>query len=575
MHNPQFAPGNIPNRFNIADHLILPNLAPDLAGRPYLICGEETLTRGDLHRRANRFANALRREGIAGGSRMALLMRESLELPVCFWGAVRAGVVPVPLNTILPAGDYFHFLSDSQATVLVVDAALWPLVAETVPRLPDLRWIVLRTEAGTAAGLPAPSGLPALPTPRTLTTLEAVLAAAPETFESVLASPEAPAFWLYTSGSTGSPKAAIHRQGDMAFVAAHYLGNVLNLRPDDLSFSAPKMFFAYGLGNSLCFPLVSGSPAVIQSGPATAESCFATLERFRPTVFYAVPSLFNAMLNRFEDWQAGRSDPPVTLPTLDHLRLALSGGEVLPPGVYHRWRTHFGLPILDGLGSTEALHFYLSNTPEAHRPGSAGRIVPGYEVRLVGGQGQEEPQQDAPGRENPEETVGELWLRGGSVSHAGTGAAGTHNEQWERGDWLRTGDRLRRDGEGFYYYEGRVDDMLKVGGSWVSPAQVESVLAEHPTVAECAVVGRPGASGLTFITAYVVLRAERSTTADLAADLMAHAARRLPPFKLPSEIVFSTTLPKTASGKTRRFLLRQDQEALPPLESSTLSAPST
>ena len=605
-------PAGLPDRFNIADHFILPNLAPERAGRVYLRLAEpagtggedapqfdpqlfdprtcQTLTFGGLHRRANRFANALVRLGLRPGERLALLMRESLDFPVCFWGAVRAGVIPVPLNTALPAADYRHFLEDSQAAALVVDSGLWPsvkkIVEEAVSHLPHPRRII-------AGDRPRDGETPDGPL------LAELMKDQAEDFETVLSDPGAPAFWLYTSGSTGQPKAAVHRHGDMALVARHYLEGVLRLEPDDLAFSAPKMFFAYGLGNSLYFPLASGSAAVIQAGPATAESCFSVLVRHRPTVFYAVPSLFSAMLDRYEAWLDGEAEPPHPLPPagplgaerleLENLRLTLSGGEVLPAGLYHRWRRHFGRPILDGLGSTEALHFYLSNTPEANRPGSAGRIVPGYQAKLV----------DEMGGEPPPGEAGELWLRGGSLASAGRdGNAGPGGgPAAER--WLATGDRLRRDAEGFFYYEGRTDDMIKVAGAWVSPAEVEAVLAGHPAVAECAVTGISGPDGLTRIVAHVVLkpvvlkpvvpnpvvpkpavptpevlhpevprpvplRPGHDPHPDTEAMLLAHAAGRLPPFKIPAEIRFSSSLPKTASGKTRRFLLRPQKTGAPP-----------
>ena len=571
---------DLPSRFNIADHFILPNLGPERAGRVYLRLAEpagtggedarqfdtqpfgpqpfdprtcETLTFGGLHRRANRFANALVRLGLKPGERIALLMRESLDFPVCFWGAVRAGVIPVPLNTALPAGDYRHFLENSQAAALVVDPGLWPLVTETVPRLPAPRHIIIGDDTHDGE-IPDAPALPEL------------MKGEAEEFESVLSAPEDPAFWLYTSGSTGRPKAAVHRHGDMAFVARHYLGRVLRLKPDDLTFSAPKMFFAYGLGNSLYFPLASGSVAVIQTGPATADSCFSVLVRHQPTVFYAVPSLFSAMLDRYEAWLDGKAEPPHPLPPAvqlgermaqGHPRLVLSGGEVLPAGLFHRWRRHFGMPILDGLGSTEALHFYLSNTPAANRPGSAGRIVPGYQARLLDDLGEAPPPGEA----------GELWLRGGSLASAGSDAKAAV------GEWMATGDRLRRDAEGFFYYEGRTDDMIKVAGAWVSPAEVEAVLAGHPAVAECAVTGFAGPDGLTRIVAHVVLKPDMSTSVarrpgpgllrDTEALLLAHAAERLPLFKIPAEIRFSASFPKTASGKTRRFLLRQQNAGAP------------
>jgi benzoate-CoA ligase len=388
-------------------------------------------------------------------------------------------------------------------------------------------------------------------------TLDELLADAAPEFPSVPRHPDDPAFWLYTSGSTGPPKAAVHRQRDMVAVTETYLRNVLRLRPEDLGFSAPKLFFAYGLGNSLYFPLASGSRAVIQPGPATAEACFATLARHRPTVFYAVPTLYHAMVSLYEDWLAGRAEAPAPLPRLEHLRLALSGGEPLPAGVLARWREHFPLPILDGIGSTEALHFYLSNTPERLRPGSTGLPVPGYEVRLV----------DEAARETPSGAPGELWVRGASVAARYWNKPARTRAAF-RGGWLATGDRFRRDAEGFYWYEGRMDDLLKVGGSWVNPLEVERVLLEHPAVAECAVVERPDPAGLSKARACVVVAPGHlpdaaggvptaAAVAALEADLRRYLAGRLAAFKVPRWIDFLPALPRTATGKLRRFLLRR------------------
>lgn len=519
---------SLPGRFNVADHFILPSLASGRAERPYLYCGEAVLTYDGLHRQANRVGNALRRLGVRQGQRVVLLMDDSLAFPPCFWGAVRVGAVVVPLNTVLTPHEYCHCLDDSRGSVLIVDAALWPRVAPIAQGLRHLRHTIIAN--GTVAGLPA---------------LESLLAAEGDTLRTALRSPEDPALWLYTSGSTGPPKAAVHRQRDMVYVAEHYLRRVLRLRPDDLGFSAPKLSFAYGLGNSLYFPPASGSAAVIRPGPATPRACFEVLARFRPTVFYGVPTLYAALLELYEAWLRGQEAPPAPLPRLEHLRLAISGGEPLPLEVLRRWRRHFGLPILDGIGSSEALHFYIANTPERLCEGSTGVPVPGYRVRLV----------DAAQRDVAPGEVGELWVRGGSIaprywnSPARTRAA-------MRGGWLATGDRFRCDAEGFYWYHGRNDDMLKVGGSWVSPAEVERALLSHPAVAECAVVGRPDASGLVEAVAFVVLGDGHPPAADMEAVLMAHAAECVAPFKVPRRVVFVPALPRTATGKIQRFRLR-------------------
>ena len=518
----------LPDRFNVADHFILPRLEAGQGAQPYLLCGEDTLSVEALHRRASQAAHALRGLGLRRGQRVALLLRESLEFPVCFWGAVRAGLIPVPLNTVLTAADYRHTLGDSRARALIVDAALWPTVAPVLGELPHLRHVVL-----------AGAGLPGHPE------LGALLGEAPETFPTRMAHPDDPAFWLYTSGSTGAPKAAVHRQRDMVCVVETYLRHVLRLGAHDLSFSAAKLFFAYGLGNSLVFPLAAGCAAVVQPEPATARVCFAVLARHRPTVFHAVPTLYNAMLQLHDAWRAGREQPPQPLPRLEHLRLAVSGGEPLPPAVLERWQAAFGVPILDGIGSTEALHFYVANRPGQVRPGSTGLAVPGYDLRIV----------DGTGRDVPAGQPGELWVRGGSLL-ARYWAQPARTRRVLRGGWFASGDRFRRDAEGWYWYEGRTDDLLKVGGSWVNPAELEHALLTHPAVAECAVVGRADGAGLTKALACVVPRPGHPPGEALAEALRAHVAERLAAFKVPQWVEFRNELPRTASGKLRRFLLR-------------------
>jgi benzoate-CoA ligase family protein len=548
---------SFPSRFNVAEHFILPRLEAGQGAQPYLLCGEDVLTVEALHRRANRAAHALRGLGLRPGQRVALLLRESLDWPACFWGAVRAGVIPVPLNPALTAADYRHYLGDSRARALIVDAALWPTVAPALAGLRDLHHVLLAGGGASApVAIPAPGAAPLH--------LEALLGAAREDFPVRRTDPDAPAFWLYTSGSTGRPKAAVHRQRDMVYVAETYLRYVLRLEPGELGFSAPKLFFAYGLGNSLVFPLASGSAALIQPGPATAAGCFALLAQHRPAVFYAVPTLFAAMLRLHEAWSEGREPLPPALdapPRLEYLRLAVSGGEPLPVPVLEGWRARFGVTPLDGIGSTEALHFYVTNRPDALRPGSTGRPVPGYDVRLC----------DPTGHDVPSGTVGELWLRGGSVTPRYWGRP-ARNRRVLRDGWLATGDRFRRDADGFYWYEGRVDDLLKVGGSWLNPLELEHVLLGHPAVAECAVVGRADAAGLTQAHALVVPRPGHTPDDALAAALRAHVAARLAAFKVPHAVTFRTTLPRTATGKLQRFRLGEGDPSPEPDAAGLASA---
>jgi 4-hydroxybenzoate-CoA ligase len=529
---------SLPRAFNVADHYLLPNLTPDRASRPYMLCGEDTLTYGELHRRAHRMARALVRLGVEPENRVMLLLRDTLAFPVCFWGTIRRGAVAVPVNTLLSTEDYLFMLEDSRARVLVVDHDLWPKIEPLRDRLTWVERVVIAN--GEVPGLP---------------TLDELLDGESDEFETVLLTPDDPAFWLYTSGSTGRPKAAVHLHRNMPAVTAG-LPTLLDLVADDVHFSAAKLFFAYGLGNGLYFPMPDGARSVLLPDWPTPERVFATLERFRPTVFYAVPTLFNGLLHAVEDWESGRAEPPEGLsspPRLDHLRFCISAGEALPAPLYHRWRERFGCEVLDGIGSTENLHDFIVNRPGRARPGSSGQVMPGYEAKIV----------DERGVEVEDGQVGALWIRGDSA------AARYWNRRDKtrasmRGEWLVTGDQYHRDEDGYYWHHGRNDDMMKVSGSWVSPVEVESALGSHPAVAECAVVGRRDDEGLTKPHAFVVPRAGYgpgdggSGDDDLADALRAHVREHLAGFKVPRWVDFVTELPKTATGKIRRFELRSD-----------------
>ena len=519
---------DLPDRFNVADHYILPNLAPERAGRPYMLCGEETLTYGELHTGANRVGNALRKLGVEPENRVLLLMLDTLAFPVCFWGAIRIGAVAVPVNTLLKPPDYEYFLNDSRARVLVVDAALWPAIEPIEKGLRQQKHIVVAN--GTVAGKPS---------------LDELLAEAGDELDTVALSPDDVAFWMYTSGSTGVPKAAVHLHHDIVYVMETYVKEVLRLREDDRTFSAAKFFFAYGLGNSLYFQMKAGACSIVVPGRPTPELMFETIDKYRATVFYGVPTLYNAMLNLHESWQAGRNDPPAQVPTLDSLRSAVSAGESLPPELFRHWKERFGTEILDGIGSTEMLHIFISNRPGEVRPGSTGTAVPGYEARLV----------DEHGRDVGTGDVGALLIEGDS-------AAAYYWNKHEKtkstmlGEWMVTGDNFHRDAEGFYWYHGRNDDMMKVSGSWVSPIEVENALITHEAVLECAVVGQEDPAGLTRTKAFVVLKEGHSPSSDLDRALKTHVKAAIAGFKAPQWVEFVGDLPKTATGKVKRFELR-------------------
>ena len=519
----------LPTHFNAAAHFLNLNPGAGRADKTYLICGEARMSYGEVRAASQRVAAGLRRLGIEPEQRVMLLMADTLDFPPCFWGAILAGAVAIPVNTLLKRDEYRYFLEDSRARVLIVDPAFWPEVQPALGGLRHLRHIVM---TGTPAQ--GTSGLDTL-----LREDAGAERAEPEPMH-----PEDAALWLYTSGSTGVPKAAVHLHRDLVYAAECYAMRTIGLREDDLTFSAAKFFFAYGLGNSLYFPMAAGCTAVIFPQRPTPEAMFDQLHRHRPTVFYGVPTLFNAMLNTYESWLKGRN-PPATLPRLDALRFCVSAGESLPPETFQRWKKHFGGEILDGIGSTEMLHIFLSNRLGQACPGSSGTPVPGYEARIVDEQG--EPARDG--------EAGLLLVKGDTAApyywnkHEKTKAT-------MLGEWMVTGDRYARDAEGYYWYQGRNDDMMKVSGSWVSPVEVENALLKHDAVAECAVVAHVDSDGLTKPKAFVVLKPGQAASAALAEALREHVRGEIAGFKTPRWVEFASDLPKTATGKIRRFALR-------------------
>jgi benzoate-CoA ligase len=348
---------------------------------------------------------------------------------------------------------------------------------------------------------------------------------------------DAPAFWLYSSGSTGAPKGCVHLQHDMVVCAALYAQGVLGITPEDRCFSVAKLFFAYGLGNALYFPFAAGATSVLWPGAPTAENVYAVVEKHRPTLFFSVPTNYGMLLaqqREGEDFD------------LSSIRQAVSAGEALPPALFDRFKERFGIEILDGIGSTEILHIFISNRPGALRPGSSGLLVPGYEARIT----------DEEGRDVAAGEIGNLLIKGDSTCAFYWNRHDRTKDTIE-GHWIRTGDKYRQDEDGFFWYAGRSDDMLKVGGMWVSPVELENVLLEHAAVLECAVVGRQDRDGLVKPAAYVVLRPGVDESAARAQELQQFVRSRLADYKRPRWIEFLAELPKTATGKIQRFRLRE------------------
>jgi len=475
------------------------------------------VTYAELAERVNRCGRALLDLGLERGDRLLMVVKDCAEFFYLFWGAIKAGIIPVPLNTLLRAEDYQYIIEDSRCAALI-----WSPEFEGEVR------------PGLSAARPKPAV--ALPVEGGERNLRSEMARASSELRAVPAAATAACFWLYSSGSTGRPKGTVHRHRDMVATSQLYGVEVLGVREDDLCFSAAKLFFAYGLGNGMTFPLWVGATTVLLEPKPTPQGTFDTIERFRPTLFFGVPTLYAAQLQALES----------ASPDLSSVRLCASAGEALPADIFRRWKERTGLVILDGIGSTEALHIFISNRPGDLRPGTSGRVVPGYEARIV-----------VEGGEAPPNEPGRLQVRGPS-----TAAYYWNNPQKTaatmlRDDWLDTGDTYARDEDGYYHYCGRSDDMLKVGGIWCSPIEIEGKLVSHPKVLEVAVVGAPDASGLYKPEAYVVLRDGVSGSDALASELMLHCKSQLAPYKFPRQIHFVDELPKTATGKIQRFRLRQ------------------
>jgi len=517
--------------YNAAADFVDANVAHGLGHKTAFLDGTRALTYGDLQAATCRFANALAGLGLRQETRIALVMLDTVDFPVAFWGAIRAGIIPIPLNTLLNAEQYAYMLADSRAEALIVSAPLATTVAPICEKLPHLRVVVI---AGGEAKDKA------LFSRREAHLFDDVLARGnPQSVTAATLSDEV-AFWLYSSGSTGVPKGTKHVHISLIATAKLYAQAVLGIRSDDVVYSAAKLFFAYGLGNAMSFPMSVGATACLFPGRPMPDSVIEVMRREQPTIFYGVPTLYAAMLARDLPRGAGS----------DRLRICVSAGEALPAHIGTQWRERVGADILDGIGSTEMLHIFLSNRPADIRYGCSGKPVPGYDARILG----------EDGTEVSNDEIGELVVRGPSAAE-GYWNQRAKNRRTFVGEWTYTGDKYACDAEGYYHYHGRTDDMFKVSGVWVSPFEVEAALVSHEAVLEAAVIGKNDDDGLMKPKAFIVLKQGYSCDERLLEALKEHVKGKAGPWKYPRWIDVRSDLPKTATGKIQRFVLRQQDEA--------------
>ncbi|MBW7961945.1 benzoate-CoA ligase family protein [Bradyrhizobium sp. BR 10261] len=514
---------DIAERYN-ASEILFGNLGAGRADKVAIYTAAGNTSYGELCARAAQCGNALRSLGLRRGDRVLLLLNDTASYPAAFFGAVRAGFVPMLINTLSPKDLIGFYLQDSAAPVAVVDAEYAALFdRETVAATQLHTLVVLNGEVAVESPVKVLGG------DHWFDQFPSELDAAPTSRDDM-------AFWMYSSGSTGRPKGIVHLQHDMAYTADSFGRHILAIEESDICFSVPKIFFAYGFGNSITFPFSVGASTILLAGRPEPGAVLDLIERFKPTLFFGLPTLYNALLHH----------PRIETADLSSVRLSLSAAEVLSQDIFSDWKRRFGLEIVEGLGSTEVLHIYLSNTRAQRKTGTAGKRVPGYEIRLTSPEGQPVAQ----GEE------GVMWVRGHSNAPCYWNRPDKTAQTMREAGWIWTGDRLVEDADGFFTFVGRVDDLIKVSGQWIYPVEIELCLSEHPAVRECAVLGLELPDRRMTTKAFVILRDGHAASETLTRELQDHVKSKLLPYKYPRLIEYRSELPKTGTGKIDRQKLR-------------------
>lgn len=515
----------VPEQFNVACYFVDRNVCEGRANKIAIECGEHQVSYQELLQQTNRAGNALRQLDVRMEDRVAILLPDLPEFFYSFFGTIKIGAVAVPFNTYLQPNEYEYFLNDTRARILIAHHTLLPQV-QAIP-LDRLKYLQHIVAVGTDVGAHRLS-------------LEDLMQSSSALLEPAQTSKDDAAFWLYSSGSTGASKACVHLHHDMVVCSELYAKAILQISEHDRCYSVARLFFAYGLGNAGYFPLSCGATTIVSPERPEPAGIYANIERYRPTLFFSVPSNYAALLAHHR--QDGREFD------LAGIRHAISAGESLPAALYERFKERFGIEILDALGSTETLQMVISNRPGEVRPGSSGRIIPGYEAKLI----------DEAGNQVVRGEIGALMIQGDSIC-SGYWNQHERTKQAFQGSWFSTGDKYYQDDDGYFWYAGRSDDLFKVNGRWLSPAEVEGALIAHPAILEAAVIAREDGNKLSKPAAYVVVRPNVPSDEKLVRELQDWVMQRIGAYKRPRWIEFLTELPKTSTGKLQRFKLREMQ----------------